>query len=128
VARFLTPEWFVETRRLGAASTPHAGVSGRVQLVISGAPDGDVKCSLVVEDGRIVDAAVGDLADAELTMTLDYATAVEIQQGSLDPNVAFMQGRSKAAGNTGTLLHLLPLTRTDGYRAFQEQLRAVTEY
>jgi hypothetical protein len=128
VARFLTPEWFDEARRLGADQPPRAAASGRVQVVVSGGPDGDVKGSFTVEEGRIVGAAVGDLPDAELTMTLDYATAVEIQQGALDPSVAFMQGRSKTTGDTGLLLQLLPVTRTDGYQAFQEKLRAVTEY
>ncbi len=128
MAKFLTAEWFDEAGRLGADQPPRPGATGRVQVVVSGGPNGDVKGSFTVEDGRVVGAAVGDAPDAELTMTLDYATAVEIQQGTLDPSVAFMQGRSKTTGDTGLLLQLLPVTRTDGYQAFQEKLRAVTDY
>ena len=51
-----------------------------------------------------------------------------MQQGELDPSVAFMQGRSKAAGDTGLLLQLLPVMRTDAYRTFREKLTAVTDF
>ena len=91
---------------------------------MSGGPDGDVKCVLVLDGGRIAETPPGAATDAELTMTLDYATAAEIAAGDLDPSVAFMQGRSKAAGDTGVLLQLLPLARTDAYRALRDKLNA----
>jgi putative sterol carrier protein len=128
MARFLSSDWLDELASLGSQHAPFDGVSARVELVVSGGPDGDVKCVLVLDDGRVAETRAGAAADADLTMTLDYATAVEIQQGTLDPSVAFMQGRSKAAGDTGVLLQLLPLTRTDAYRALREKLNTTTDF
>ena len=128
MARFLAPDWFDEMAALGSQHAPFDGVSARVEIVVSGGPDGDVKGELVLDGGRVTEARAGAATGADLTMTFDYATAAEIQQGTLDPSVAFMQGRSKAAGDTGVLLQLLPLTRTDAYRAWRDKVSATTEF
>jgi putative sterol carrier protein len=128
LARFLTAEWLEELQKLGAEQAPFGGISGRVQMVVTGGPDKDVKYVLVLDGGRVAEARAGTEADAELTLTVEYANAVAIQHGELDPSVAFMQGRSKAAGDTGLLLQLLPAMRTDAYRAFREKLTAVTDF
>jgi predicted lipid carrier protein YhbT len=128
VARFLSAEWLEETRELGAGAAPFGDLSGRIQVVVTGGPDKDVKFVVVLDGGRVTDARAGTEAEAELTLTVEYSNAVAIQQGELDPSVAFMQGRSKAAGDTGLLLQLLPLTRTDAYRAFRDQLAAATGF
>ncbi len=128
MARFLTREWLDEVLAAGGDGAGHEGASARIQAVVSGGPDGDVKCSVVIEDGRFVEAVLGDLAGAETTMTTDYATAVEIGRGDLDVNTAFMQGRVKVAGDMGGLMRVLPLTRTAGYESGQERIRAATEY
>jgi predicted lipid carrier protein YhbT len=128
VARFLTDEWIDELQKLGTGPAPFGDVSGRVQMVVTGGPDKDVKYVLVLDGGRVAEARAGAAADADLTLTVEYANAVALQQGELDPSVAFMQGRSKAAGDTGLLLALLPAMRTDAYRAFREKLTAVTDF
>jgi hypothetical protein len=128
VARFLTDEWLDELQKLGAAQAPFGAVSGRVQMVVTGGPDKDVKYVLVLDGGRVVEARAGTATDADLTLTVEYVNAVAMQQGELDPSVAFMQGRSKAAGDTGLLLQLLPVTRTDAYAAFREKLTALTDF
>ena len=128
MAAFLSPEWLDELARTGGEHAPFPGVSGRVQVVVSGGPEKDVKFVAVLDDGRVTDAARRVDADAELTLTFEYANAVAVQQGELDPSVAYMQGRMKAAGDTGMLLQLLPLTRTPAYKAFREKLTAVTDF
>lgn len=127
MATFLSPEWLDELARLGAEHAPFSGVSGRVQVVVGGGPEKDVKFVVVLDDGRITGAERRVDADAELTLTFEYANAVAVQQGELDLSVAFMQGRMKTAGDTGLLLQLLPLTRTPTYRTFREKLAAVTD-
>jgi hypothetical protein len=44
--------------------------------------------------------------------------------GTLDPNVAYMRGRMKTAGDPGLLLDLL--AATDAYGAWRERVRADT--
>ena len=128
MARFLTDEWLDELQELGAGPAPFGDVSGRVQMVVTGGPDKDVKYVLVLDGGRVAEARAGTATDADLTLTVEYANAVAMQQGELDPSVAFMQGRSKAAGDTGLLLQLLPVMRSDAYRTFREKLTAVTDF
>ena len=127
MADFLSTDWLDEVARLGSELVPFAGVSGRMQLVVSGGPEKDVKLVLELDEGRVTRAERAVVADAELTLTLEYANAVAIHRGELDPSVAFMQGRLKAAGDTGMLLQLLSLTRTPTYRSFREKLAAVTD-
>ena len=47
--------------------------------------------------------------------------------GTLDVNVAYMQGRLKTAGDTGVLFRLLPATRTEAFAARREHLQSLTD-
>jgi len=127
VPAFLSPEWLDELARLGSEHAPLPGITATVQVVVGGGPEKDVKFVVVLDDGKIDAAERRVDAAAELTLTFDYANAVAVQEGELDPSVAFMQGRMKTAGDTGLLLQLLPLTRTPAFRTFREKLAAVTE-
>jgi SCP-2 sterol transfer family len=127
VPAFLSPEWLDELARLGSEHAPLPGITATVQVVVSGGPEKDVKFVVVLHDGKIDAAERRVDSAAELTLTFDYANAVAVQEGELDPSVAFMQGRMKTAGDTGLLLQLLPLTRTPAFRTFREKLAAVTE-
>jgi hypothetical protein len=117
-----------EMGRLGADQPEHRGVSALVHAVVTGAPDGEVTWACRIEDGRIVASAPADGEAPDFTLTLPYDLAVEIQQGELDPNVAFMRGRMKFAGESGIFLRLMSLTATPEYTQLQERVRAVTEY
>ncbi|HZP27701.1 MAG TPA: SCP2 sterol-binding domain-containing protein [Acidimicrobiia bacterium] len=127
MARFLSAEWLDELARVGREHAPFGDVSGRVQVVVGGGPEKDVKFVVDLDGGRISGVAAGVAADAPLTVTLQHPDAVAIEAGELDASVAYMQGRLKAAGDTGLLLQLLLLTRSPAYHAFREKLAAVTE-
>ena len=99
-----------------------------MQYVIKGGPDGDVAYYWVLEDGRLVDSQLGTVSDAELTLTMSWADAKSIQQGDLDQQAAYMQGKVKAEGDMAKLMALLPITGSPEYTELQERLRAVTEY
>jgi putative sterol carrier protein len=99
-----------------------------MQYVVTGAPEGDVKYYWVLEDGKLLDSQLGDAEDSDFALTMSYDDARKIQQGELDPNAAFMQGRMKVTGNMAKLMSLLPLTNSPEYRALQEQIREITEY
>ena len=99
-----------------------------MQHVVSGTPEGEVRFAQAIVDGRVTAVRLGDDLDAEVTLTQTYADAVQIAQGALDANVAFMQGRVKVVGDMGKVMALMPLTDSDEYRAAVAELAAQTEF
>ena len=129
MAKYLTQEWLDESRKLAEDQPVRPGATAKMQYVVTGAPEGeDIKYYWVLEDGKLLEAKVGELDDTDFTLTMSYEDAVKVQQGELDPNAAFMQGRMKVTGNMAKLMSLLPLTNSPEYRALQEQIRKITEY
>jgi predicted lipid carrier protein YhbT len=109
MATFLSQEWLDDERaRLNALPTV-PGASARVQWVVTGGPDGEVRFTSVIEDGRIVEQALGDDANADFTLTAPLPLFEAIRSGEVDETVAFMQGKLKFAGDMGRYLALMPL-------------------
>jgi predicted lipid carrier protein YhbT len=128
MSKWLSPEWFDETRAMGADQPDRPGASARMQYEVTGGPDGDVKYYWVLEDGHLRESALGVLADAEVTLTTVWSDAEAIQKGELDANAAFMQGKVKVAGNMGKVLALLPITNASEYRDLQRRITEITEF
>jgi predicted lipid carrier protein YhbT len=128
MTRYLSQEWLDRARGLAAGQPERAGATARIQWLVGKGPDGDIAYWWQLENGRLVDSALGKLADPDITLSLSYADSVKIQKGDLDANAAFMQGRMKAAGDMGTFLQLLPITNSSEYQALQAELRALAEY
>jgi alkyl sulfatase BDS1-like metallo-beta-lactamase superfamily hydrolase len=128
MAKYLSQEWLDESRKLAEDQPVRPGATAKMQYVVTGAPEGDVKYYWVLEDGKLLDSQLGEAEDADFALTMSYDDARKIQQGELDPNAAFMQGRMKVTGNMAKLMSLLPLTNSPEYRALQEQIREITEY
>lgn len=128
MAKFLTEAWFAEQRRLSEGQPERPGASARMQFVVTGGPDGDISYYWVLEDGKLLEAELGTLDDAEVTLTQSWEDAVAIQKGDLDANAAFMQGRVKVTGNMAKVMSLLPITNSPEYKQLQDELRAVTEF
>ena len=126
--KYLTQEWLDEARALAADQPPRDGASATIQYVISGGPDGDVKYSWVVEDGRLLESHLGMIAEPDVTITAPYDEWLRIAQGELDASAAFMQGIMKVSGDMGKFLQLLPITQSREYLDLQARIRAVTEY
>lgn len=126
--KWLSKEWHEETKRLAEGQPERPGASARLQYVVTGGPDGDVRYFWLLENGKLLDADLGDLPDPEITLTQSYEDAQKIQQGELDANAAFMQGRVKVTGNMAKLMALLPITNSPEYKELQNEIRAVTEY
>ncbi len=126
--RYLSQEWLDETRLMAADQPTHVGASARMQYVVTGGPDGDVKYSWELEDGRLLASHLGTIPDPDVTVTAPYGEWVKIARGELDMSAAFMQGVVKVAGDTGKWLLLLPITRTLEYVGLQAEIRAITEY
>ena len=114
--RFLTEEWFAGLAALDLAADP-AGFSGRVQVIVPAAPDGEVKAVVTFVDGCPTAAVLDTDKDAEVTLTLPYREAVRVLDGESNLNAEFMTGRMKVAGPTGPLLAFLSTTRKPGLQA-----------
>jgi len=127
VTDWLTEEWFDETRAMGAGSCL-PGLSARIQVEVTGGPDGGVAFHYELEDGHLVSSAAGAVDGPDVTLTTVWQDAVAMEQGELDPNVAFMQGRMKVAGSMGLMIELLAATRTPEYQDLRRRVASVTRF
>jgi putative sterol carrier protein len=127
VAKYLTQEWMDRAKDLAADFPETPGASVRMQQVVTGAPDGEIKYYTVIENGKTLEQSLGEDPQAEVTLTNSYEDAVKIMNGELDANAAFMQGRVKVTGNMAKIMSLMPLTNKPEYKQIQEKLRAETE-
>jgi putative sterol carrier protein len=128
MSKWLTQEWLDETRKMAENQPERPGASAKMQYVVTGGPDGEVKYYWVLENGKLLESNLGDLDGAEVTMTQTYDDAKKVQKGELDANAAFMQGRIKVAGNMAKLMALMPLTNAPEYKDLQKQIQEITEY
>jgi putative sterol carrier protein len=128
MSKWLSQEWLDETKKMAESQPERPGASARMQYVVTGGPEGDIKYYWVLENGKLQESQLGDLPDAEVTLTQTYDDAMKIQKGELDANAAFMQGRVKVTGNMAKLMSLLPLTNAPEYKQLQEQIQGITEY
>ncbi|HHC08180.1 MAG TPA: SCP2 sterol-binding domain-containing protein [Actinobacteria bacterium] len=107
MARFLSEEFMrAATEALNADPGFQAAAKGvelGLQFVVTGAPDGDLQYHLDVRDGRAT-MALGELPDADATVTSDYETAVALSKGDLNVQMAFMTGKIKVGGNMAKIM------------------------
>ena len=128
MSKWLTQEWLDETRKMSEGQPERAGATARMQYVVTGGPDGDIDYYWVLQDGKLAEAKLGKLDDAEVTLTTGYDDAVKIQKGDLDANAAFMQGKVKVTGNMAKVMSLLPITNSPEYKQLQTEISAITEF
>ena len=128
MAKYLTQEWLDEGRELAKDQAETPGASAKMQYVLSGAPGGELKYYWVLENGKLLESQLGEIAEPDFTMSMSYDDSVLVQKGELDVNAAFMQGRVKVAGNMGKLMQLMPLTNSPEYKALHERVGEITEF
>ncbi|MDP8987428.1 MAG: SCP2 sterol-binding domain-containing protein [Actinomycetota bacterium] len=128
MVKYLSPEWMELNKELAADFPETPGATARLQYVVTGGPDGDVRYHHVIENGRTLELALGDDPEAEVTLTASYADKLDIDRGELDASAAFMQGRVKCSGNMAKVMALLPLTNKPEYQAIQDRMREQTEF
>jgi putative sterol carrier protein len=108
--KYLSEEWAgAVTQALNSSDDFKKAATGqqaKLQQVVTDAPEGgEVKFYFKLEDGNAV-VALGELADAEATISQNYETSVAMDKGELNPQNAFMQGKLKIAGNMMKLMQL----------------------
>lgn len=130
MSKWLSQEWLDETKKMAESQPDRPGASARMQYVVTGGPDGEIRYYWLLEDGHLLENQLGDISDPEITMTMTYDDARKIQDGELDANAAFMQGRIKISNNTNMakLMSLMPLTNSPEYKELQVQIRTITDY
>jgi putative sterol carrier protein len=102
MARFLTQEW-LDAVAAAIPSNELGTVRFTLQQIVKGTPEGDVCYVTTFGDGR-VSAELGATDNADVTITQDHATAMELAGGELIAQAAFMQGKLKVTGSMGSLL------------------------
>jgi putative sterol carrier protein len=108
--KYLSDEWAgAVTQALNSSDDFKKAATGqqaKLQQVVTDAPDGgEVKFYFKLEDGN-AEVALGELADAEATISQNYETSVAMDKGELNPQNAFMQGKLKISGNMMKLMQL----------------------
>jgi putative sterol carrier protein len=107
--KFLTEEWATAmTDALNSSDEFKSAASGqqtKLQQVVTDAPDGEAKYYFVLADGS-AEVSLGELSDADATITQNYETASAINKSELNAQQAFMQGKLKISGNMMKLMQL----------------------
>ena len=81
------------------------GKSAVIQMVVSEAPDGEVRYWLRIGDGT-ASTGLADAGDAEVTISQSYDTSAKVNSGELDGQKAFTQGKVKIKGKMLKMMQL----------------------
>lgn len=124
--KFLSADWAAHPALTGIPPLA-GGFTGRLQTVIAGTPDGDVRLLSTYADGACTGTEPATDKTAELTLTVPYADAVKVLDGDIGLNALFMSGRMKTAGPTGPLLDLLAALESPAGAQARTTLAAATD-
>ena len=106
---YLSQEWIdAYNAALAGDDAVHAALKGKsatLQMVISGAPQGEIRYWLRIADGD-ASTGLGDAADAAVTSSPSYETSAQVNSGELDGQKAFMQGKVKISGKMLKMMQL----------------------
>jgi len=129
---FLSEEW-VSAFLAEASSLPERpGATATVSTVVTGGPDGrkaERSWRWSLRDGRIESAApsAAPEGEADLVVSQPWDDAVAALRGEAGLDVGFMRGSTKIVGSTGVFMTLLPVLRSDEWRAACETVAARTD-
>ena len=111
----------------GGALSARPGASARIQHVVTGGHEGDVRYVTVVVDGTIVEQRLGQDVDADITVTCSYEVSAQMTRGELDLSAAYMRGGVKVTGDMARLLALMPVLQSPEYKSIQDEILQATE-
>jgi hypothetical protein len=112
---WLSEEWCEEVAALAGSRPEVEGGNGVVSLTVTRGKGIAAAYHWAYKDGRPGAGGVGQMADADLVVTIGEADAALVAAGEVDPSVAYMRGRLKATGDGALLLGWLASTATDAY-------------
>jgi putative sterol carrier protein len=130
---FLSDEWFEAAKAIRDAhegQISQAPPKVKMNQVITEVPfgDGTVKLFMDTSSGHIV-MEQGELADPELTVTVDWATAkaIFVNQDAAAGMQAFMSGKIKVQGDMTRLMALQAQPPDEAARNVANAIKAITE-
>ncbi|MDH3398086.1 MAG: SCP2 sterol-binding domain-containing protein [Acidimicrobiia bacterium] len=102
--KFLSEDWAAEvTTALQAHEQFIESADMSLQFVVNDAPQGEVKFYMDASGGDPVQA-MGELENADVTISSSYETVSAIFSGELNTQMAFMTGKIKVNGNLAKLM------------------------
>ncbi len=108
--KFLSEEWAQEVTKALNESEEFKSASSnqqaKLQQVVTDTPDGGEGKYYFNLEGGNAEVSLGELSDAEATISQNYDTAVAIAKSELNAQQAFMQGKLKISGNMMKLMQL----------------------
>jgi putative sterol carrier protein len=121
---WITQKWLDKHLDLADALPERLGATATICFEVNG--DDTVTFTTELSDGRMVSNSLGASNDVDFTMKFTEADFVAMVDGDLDPQVGYMQGRVKVAGNIGRMLSILPITTSEEWRAVLGRLADAT--
>ena len=108
--KYLSEEWASAVQEALNSSDSFKSAAGsqtaKVQQVVTGAPDGEVKYWFKLESGQ-ASIGMGDAPEAvDATITQDYDTAVKLAKNELTGTAAYMSGKLRVSGDLMKLMQL----------------------
>ena len=100
MAKWLTQEWLDEGKKLSETQPERPGATARMQYVVTGGPEGDVKYYWVLENGKLLESKSTNYGyDAQKGEFTDM-----IKAGIIDPTKVVRIALQDAASVAGLLI------------------------
>jgi putative sterol carrier protein len=130
---FLSDEWMAEAREIRAKyadQVPPVTTVIKINQVITDVPfgDGEVKSYLDTSSGSL-EMELGELDDADATVTTDYATAkaMFVEQDQAVAMQAFMAGKIKVQGDMMKMMAMQTAIPSNEFtETIAEEIKAIT--
>lgn len=131
--QFLSAAWIEAARQIREKykdEAPMITISIKINQVITDVPfgDGTVKSYMDTSSGEMV-MELGELADADATVTTDYATAkaIFVNQDQAAGMQAFMSGKIKVAGDMMKVMGMqTAIPQTDITKVVADEIKRIT--
>lgn len=131
--QFLSEDWIAAARGIREKykdEAPMITLSIKINQVITDVPfgDGTVKSYMDTSSGEMV-MELGELPDADATVTTDYATAkaIFVNQDQAAGMQAFMSGKIKVAGDMMKVMGMqTAIPQTDITKVVAEEIKGIT--
>ena len=131
--QFLSEAWIAAAREIREKykdEAPMITISIKINQVITDVPfgDGTVKSYMDTSSGEMV-MELGELPDADATVTTDYATAkaIFVNQDQAAGMQAFMSGKIKVAGDMMKVMGMqTAIPQTDITQVVADEIKRIT--